>query len=216
MKILAINGSPRKNRNTAALLKSALDGAAQKGADTELIHLYDLHFKGCVSCFACKLKAGKSYGRCAFKDDLTPILKKIEDIDALLLGSPIYFGCVTGEMRSFLERLLFPYAIYDQNYSTLFKKKIPTAFIYTMNVNEQRLKESGYDYNFILNQRVLAHVLGASEWLCSTDTYQFDDYTKYEVTAFDPEAKAMRHKEIFPEDLKQAFALGARMVEGQQ
>ena len=62
MKILAINGSPRKNSNTATLLKKALEGAAAQGAETELIHLYDLNFKGCISCFACKLKDGKSYG----------------------------------------------------------------------------------------------------------------------------------------------------------
>lgn len=61
MKIIAINGSPRKNRNTATLLNKALEGAASQGAETELIHLYDLNYKGCVSCFACKIKNGKSY-----------------------------------------------------------------------------------------------------------------------------------------------------------
>ncbi|XWX63056.1 flavodoxin family protein [Desulfitobacterium sp. AusDCA] len=48
MKVIAINGSPRKNKNTATLLNKALEGA-----ETELIHLYDLNYKGCVSCFAC-------------------------------------------------------------------------------------------------------------------------------------------------------------------
>jgi Multimeric flavodoxin WrbA len=54
MKIIAFNGSPRKKWNTATLLQKALDGAASKGAETELIHLYDLNYKGCISCFACK------------------------------------------------------------------------------------------------------------------------------------------------------------------
>ena len=54
MKIIAINGSPRRNRNTAALLDKALEGAAAAGAETELIHLYPLDFKGCASCFCCK------------------------------------------------------------------------------------------------------------------------------------------------------------------
>ena len=64
MNIMAFNGSPRKDWNTANLLNKALEGAASKGATTELIHLYDLNYKGCISCFACKTKNGKSYGRC--------------------------------------------------------------------------------------------------------------------------------------------------------
>src|SRR5271169_3957054 len=112
MKIIAFNGSPRKKWNTATLLEKTLEGAASKGAETELIHLYDLNYKGCISCFACKTKGGKSYGRCAVEDDLTPILGKMEEIDALILGFPIYFGTITGEMKSFMERLLFPYLAY--------------------------------------------------------------------------------------------------------
>lgn len=105
MNILGINGSPRKKWNTAMLLEKTLEGARSQGASTELIHLYDLNYKGCKSCFSCKLKNGESYGRCSLNDELTPILRKIEEIDALILGSPIYLGVVTGEMHSFLERL---------------------------------------------------------------------------------------------------------------
>ncbi len=75
MKVIAINGSPRKKWNTATLLGHALEGAALKGAETELVHLYDLDFKGCVSCFACKTRGGKSYGKCAVKDDLKPLFE---------------------------------------------------------------------------------------------------------------------------------------------
>ena len=63
MKIMAFNGSPRKEWNTATLLKKTLEGASSQGAKTELIHLYDLNYKGCISCFACKEKGGKGYGR---------------------------------------------------------------------------------------------------------------------------------------------------------
>ena len=124
MKVIAINGSPRKGWNTATLLNRALVGAASEGADTELIHLYDLNFKGCTSCFACKLKDGKSYGRCALKDELTPVLKQIEEeADAIILGSPIYFGTVTGEMRSFMERLMFPYLTYTNPPPRYFRER---------------------------------------------------------------------------------------------
>ena len=63
MRAIAVNGSPRKNWNTASLLEHALSGATKDGAETELVHLYDLDFKGCISCFACKKIGGKSYGR---------------------------------------------------------------------------------------------------------------------------------------------------------
>lgn len=73
----AINGSPRREWNTAQLLKSALRGAAAASMKTNLYHLYDLDFKGCISCFACKLIGGSSYGRCAVQDGLTPVLEEI-------------------------------------------------------------------------------------------------------------------------------------------
>ncbi len=213
MKVIAINGSPRKKWNTATLLQKALEGAASRGAETELIHLYDLNYKGCISCFACKTKGGKSYGKCAVQDDLTPLFSRIEMSDAIILGSPIYYGTVSGEMKSFMERLLFPYTEYTVNYSSVFPRKIRAGFIYTMNVPEDLMLEIGYAQQFKLHQATLQRILGASEYICSTDTCQFDDYAKYVSSRFDPEKKLQRHKEIFPQDCEKAFAMGARVTE---
>jgi multimeric flavodoxin WrbA len=209
--IIAINGSPRKTWNTVTLLEHALKGAASAGNETDLIHLYDLDFKGCTSCFSCKMVGGKSYGRCAEQDDMTPVLEQIPGADALILGSPIYLGTATGEMRSFLERLVFPYLVYDPERSTLFPKKIPIGFIYTMGADEARVKEMGYEMQFRLTEMLLARVFGTCESLLVTDTMQFDDYSKYVSSAFDPAAKAKRHREVFPEDCRKAFALGKRL-----
>src|SRR5512143_1634038 len=106
MKVMAFNGSPRKKWNTATLLEKALEGAASEGAETRLVHLYDITYTGCISCFACKTIGGKSYGKCAAQDGLTPFLREAESADALIFGSPLYFGTVSGQMRSFMERLL--------------------------------------------------------------------------------------------------------------
>jgi multimeric flavodoxin WrbA len=212
MKVIAFNGSPRKKWNTATLLGKALQGAASQGATTELIHLYDLNFKGCISCFKCKTIGGKSYGRCAVKDDLRPILKKVETADALILGSPIYFGTVTGEMRAFMERLLFPFFTYTMPPQSLFPKKIPTGFIYTMNVTEKLMQEWGYQDHFNKNQSYLEMVFGSSESLLCFDTYQFKDYAKVLATRFDAEHKAKRRQEIFPQDCRKAFEMGARLA----
>jgi multimeric flavodoxin WrbA len=212
MNVLAINGSPRKTWNTATLLEKALEGAASMGAETELVHLYDLDFKGCISCFACKLKGGKSYGRCAMNDGLTPLLQKIEMADAFILGSPIYFGTVTGEMRSFMERLLFQYLTYTRPPGSLFEREIQTAFIYTMNVSEELMKEYHYPVHMGLNENVLRRTFGQAETLCSFETLQFEDYNKVVFSYFDPEERRQRRRTVFPEDCRKAFELGARLA----
>ena len=214
MRILAFNGSPRRDWNTATLLTKVLDGAAAQGADTRLVHLYDLNYKGCRSCFACKTQDGVSYGRCATKDGLTPILAEVREADALVLGSPIYYGAVSGEMKSFLERLVFPYWTYMDPVVSLFPRKIATAWIYTMNVNEEQMKARNYPVHFATNERVLQTVFGRCESLYSWDTYQFDDYSKMVAPRYDPEAKAKRRAEVFPVDCEKAFALGRRLAMG--
>jgi multimeric flavodoxin WrbA len=212
MKVIAINGSPRKKWNTATLLEKALEGAASRGAETELVHLYDLNYRGCISCFACKTKEGPSYGRCAVKDDLRPILEKIHHADAMILGSPIYYGTVTGEMRSFMERLFFPYGTYTDPPGTLFPRKIHTGFIYTLGAPEEMARERGFHHHFNLNEMVLGTIFGEAESLMCYDTYQFEDYSKVYAPRFDPEKKAQRRAEVFPVDCEKAFQLGRRFV----
>lgn len=211
MKVIAINGSPRKEWNTATLLKNALEGAASKGAQTELIDLYDLEYKGCTSCFACKQIGGKSYGKCAMQDDLTDVLNKIEEADAVIMGSPIYFGSLTGEMRSFLERFMFQYLVYDKERTILFKKKIPAGFIYTMNVGKKYL-ESGYKEKISGSEDTLKRIFSSVESLYATNTYQFSDYSKYVSSMFDAEDKAKNKEEQFPKDCSEAFEMGKRLA----
>jgi len=213
MKIIAINGSPRKTWNTATLLQHALDGAAGQGAETELIHLYDLDYKGCTSCFACKLKDGKSYGRCILRDDLTPVLYRIASADALILGSPLYFGTVTGEMRCFMERLMFPYLVYARPPQSLFERKIPTAFVYTMNVGEGMIHEVGYDVHFKTNESVLERLFGSCESFFSYETLQFEDYSKVVFSYCDPAERVERRNTVFPKDCERAYDLGKRLIQ---
>lgn len=212
MNVLGINGSPRKTWNTATVLHKALEGAASRGAQTKLIHLYDLTYKGCISCFACKRKGGESYGKCGYTDELTPVLEKIEGADAVILASPIYFGNVTGELRSLMERMLFQYLVYDENYSSLVGKKKPIGLIYTMNIPEARLAEWGYDRTFLANEATFTRIFGSAESLLVTDTYQFSDYSQYVAPAFDEVAKENRRRDIFPLDCNKAFDLGARLA----
>ena len=136
IKALFVNGGPRKNKNTAQMLESAMQGAKDAGAEVELVHLYDLDYKGCKSCFACQLKNAKTDGVCAIRDGLRPVLEKAREADVIVIGSPVYFSYPTGQTRSFLERLIFPNFTYDYdeqgNRRRPIRKK-QTAMIFTMN-----------------------------------------------------------------------------------
>lgn len=211
MNVIAINGGPRKTKNTATILNHVLEGASSCGAQTELIHLYDLNYKGCVSCFSCKLKGGKSYGKCALKDDLTPVLEKISKADAIVLGSPIYLHSVTGAMRSFLERLVFQYLVYDKDHSSLFPRKIPFGFIYTMNVTKDQF-QAEYETELKSYQAYLTKIFGSFESLIVNDTYQFDDYSRYVAPLFDENKKREVREKQFPIDSQNAFDLGVRFA----
>ncbi|MFP5238693.1 MAG: flavodoxin family protein [Acidobacteriota bacterium] len=214
MNVLAINGSPRKKWNTATMLENALEGARSAGAACELVHLYDLDFKGCISCFECKKIGGKSYGRCIVRDGLTPILEKAASADALIVGSPVYFGAETGETRSFLERLMFPFTTYTPGYASIFPGKLATAMIYTMNVKGEMLEQLAYDKFMGRMQATMARIFGSCEVLLATDTYQFKDYAKFLSTVWDPVAKAKRREEVFPQDCAKAFELGRKLATG--
>ncbi len=95
-KITIINGSPRKNQNTAKMCEKFAQGAKDHGAEIEIINLYDIDFKGCYSCFACKLRGGKNYGKCAYPDGLKSVIENSnigrEAIRFFLLPPPIKNG----------------------------------------------------------------------------------------------------------------------------
>ena len=212
MKVMAFNGSPRKEWNTSMLLNSALEGAASCGAEVEMVHLYDLNFKGCSSCFACKLKGGKSYGHCAMQDDVTPLLRKVETADAVVLGSPVYLGGATGEMRSFIERLVFPFYTYTDPPIALFPGKTRVGMIYTFGAPEAMAIQRGWDRSIGEVGAFIQRVIGPVETLQVYDTLQFDDYSRYVATRFDPALKLARRKNVFPQDRRKAYELGIRLT----
>ncbi|MBQ4431819.1 MAG: flavodoxin family protein [Synergistaceae bacterium] len=216
MKALFVNGSPRKNWNTHKMLESAMKGASDAGAECKMIHLYDLSYKGCVSCFACKVKGSKTHGLCAYRDDLRPVLEEALACDVIVAGSPVYFSYTTGMFRSFIERLLFPVMSYDINPDgtrpRAIDRTIYSGVIYTMNCPEDFAPKVHYPELLASNTNVMKIVLGYCEELCAYDSYQFTDYSRYEANAFDENEKAEHRDKVFPEDLKKAYELGARLV----
>ena len=213
MKLLAINGSPRKKHNTGLLLQQVVEGATKVGAEAELVHLRALEpYTGCISCFACKDAKGKSYGRCAVKDGLQPLLDKAHAADILVLGSPFYFSTETAFMRAFMERLFFQYYLYTAKKPPLSPRKKAAALLYTMNVRAEDIPLYGKQASIDIAKGVMEALFAPCEVFLCCDTKQFDDYSRYEVDVWDVSAKLKRHEEVFPKDLARAFALGERLV----
>ncbi|MBR1517333.1 MAG: flavodoxin family protein [Bacteroidales bacterium] len=212
-KALFINGSPRKKGNTATLLREAMRGAQEAGCEVEMVDLYDrgLNYKGCMSCFACKIKGGRK-GVCSFRDDLQPILEKAVEADVLVCGSPIYCSYPSAGLRAFMERLVFPAVNYSDYSRPVVNKHKCSATIYTMNCpNEQVYRANAYDVVMDISAKQLA-MFGPTEILYSFDTYQFNDYSRYDAARFDEAHKAMVRDSQFPKDLEKAYSLGKRLA----
>ena len=207
MNIIAVNGSARKGWNTHTLLQKALNGAAAKGAQTEMINLYDLAYRGCIGCLGCKLKGG-SVGRCVIGDGLKPVFDRIDKCDAFVLGSPMYIGETSGVMRAFYERLIFQYISYDTARIPQFSRKIKTAFIFTTNCPDFEYDLVGYIDKFKEYEKMLVRIFGESKTLAVSETWQIDDYDKYHMTMFDVPERRRRREEVFPKDCEKAFELG--------
>ncbi|OPY91168.1 MAG: 2-amino-4-deoxychorismate dehydrogenase [Syntrophaceae bacterium PtaU1.Bin231] len=102
MKVLAINGSARKDGNTAILLNTVLAEVASEGIETELMQLAGQPIQGCVGCFKCFKKKD---GKCVVETDvLNDCLGKMRAADGILLGSPTYFSDVSAAMKALIER----------------------------------------------------------------------------------------------------------------
>ena len=204
MTIVVINASPRKRGNTAKLCKSVVDGAIDNGADVEYIDLYSHDFKGCMSCFACHLKKNLENPLCFWRDDLKEILKTCLKADAIVLGTPIYYGSISSYAQAFLERLLFAADTYlldeEGNRVSKIKKEVKTAMIYTMNVPKEMDYFNGEDQLAIM-RGYLSAIFGECEALYAYDTKQFRHYSAYVNNMFDPEHKEEMERTKFPEDL---------------
>ena len=110
MKVLLINGSPRKNGNTARALAEMIGIFESEGIETELVQVGHLPIRGCIACGRCAEK-----GECVFDDAVNEIAKKFEKCDGLVVGSPVYYAGANATLTALLARLF---------YSTRFDKRM--------------------------------------------------------------------------------------------
>lgn len=100
MKVLCVQGSPRKKGNSATIARRFVKVAEDRGATIETYVLNELDFKPCQACYACKTKLE----HCALKDDLTPVLKELGECDLVAVATPVYFGDISAQSKAFIDR----------------------------------------------------------------------------------------------------------------
>ena len=102
MKVVAFNGSPRKDGNTSILIKRVFNELEKEGIGTELVQLSEKEIRGCIACYKCIENKDQ---RCAVKNDAAnEYIEKMLGAEGIILGSPVYFNDVTPEMKALIDR----------------------------------------------------------------------------------------------------------------
>ena len=99
MKVVALNGSPRRGGNTDILLGEVMRGAASQGAETEVIFLSELHIAPCTHCDGCL-----ATGQCVIKDDMQAVYQSLESADRIIIASPLHFMGLTAQLKLAIDR----------------------------------------------------------------------------------------------------------------
>ena len=115
MKIIGFSASPRKEGNTAWVVNKVLEGAKDKGAETQTWYSSDLDISPCKGCLGCVQGGG-----CVIDDDMRKLYGALEEADALVLGSPVYMGQMSAQAKIFTDRL---FAHITPRFSPRFKEK---------------------------------------------------------------------------------------------
>ncbi len=154
MKVLAINGSPRRDGNTAILLRRVLTALQREGIDGELIQIGGLPLRGCRACYGCR---SRKDGHCTVRDDpMNDILDQMFAADGLLLGSPTYFTDVTTEMKALIDRAGFT----ARANGDLLRRKVGAAVVSVRRAGAMHAFDT-INHFFLINQVV---VPGSSYW----------------------------------------------------
>lgn len=105
MKVLLINGSPRQEGNTAVALAEVAAQLAKEGVKSEIVWIGNKPIRGCIACGQC---GTRRLGRCVFDDDIcNTVSEKFADADALIVGSPVYYGQPNGALLSIIQRAFY-------------------------------------------------------------------------------------------------------------
>ena len=167
MQVIGFSGSPRKDANTDRLVRQVLAGAGAEGAETQFFRIADLSIKGCISCYYCR-----AHDTCAMKDDMQDIYKALHAADAVVVGSPVYMGQMSGQTKIFVDRLL---PLLNADFTTRLKKQPALVLAFT-----QGQPDTASFMPYIENTQQFFGFLGFSPKavLVAGGTREKDDVTK--------------------------------------
>lgn len=148
MRVVAINGSPRKQGNTDLLLRTALEPFTKAGADIEFVELAGHAIRGCTACYIC---FHKQNGKCILTKDLVnDCIAKMAAADVILLGSPNYFTDVTSEMKALIDRC----GMVGRANGNLFRRKLGAAVVASGRAGAIHAFDT-MNHFFLINQMVI-------------------------------------------------------------
>lgn len=154
MKVVAFNGSARKNGNTTNLLNTALAELTNEGVETELVELAGKKIQGCIACYKCFANKDK---RCFVDDDIiNDCIEKMLSADGIILGSPTYFADVSASMKALIERC----GMVSRANSDMFKRKAGAGVVAVRRAGAAHVF-STLNYFFLIGQMIL---VGSSYW----------------------------------------------------
>ncbi len=154
MYVVAFNGSPRRNGNTATMLRLALAELEAAGVRTELVQLGGLHLRGCRACFGC---VSRQDGRCAIADDeLNGLIEKMLDADGIIIGSPTYFADVSTEVKALIDRA----GLATRVSGNLLRRKLGAAVVAVRRGGSIHAFDS-INHLFLISEMI---VVGSSYW----------------------------------------------------
>lgn len=104
MKVVAFNGSPKKDGNTYNAIKAVSDQLAKDNIEVEIIHVGNKQVRGCVACGGCSRNMNE---KCTIQDEVNDWIQKMKEADGIIIGSPVYFSGIAGTMKSFLDRAFY-------------------------------------------------------------------------------------------------------------
>lgn len=122
MKVVALNGSPRKSGNTFHSIRIVLDEISKEGIDTEVIQLGKMKITGCTACSACNKNKDE---KCIIDDGLDDVIQQLKNADGIILGSPVYYSGINGVMKSALDRIFYVAGVNN----SMFRHKIGAAVV---------------------------------------------------------------------------------------
>ena len=177
IKVTILIGSPRKHGSTRILAEEAERGIREQGVETEFIFLNDLKFRGCQACYYCKKN---DVAACAVQDDMQKIYSLMQESAGLIVATPIYFGGVTAQTKTWLDRL-FPYI--GINLSPKLPKSKKVSFIFTQKQKDAHLFEKSITQfmhmvaltGYSIKDYLVAHDLDAGVNQCVTGKKEFMD-----------------------------------------